>query len=126
MNRTSRLLAFLLVAVLIGVGVYVAYRTGFDTGAAVASADTGADGGERVIVTRPYGWHGGFGFFPFFLFFPFFFILLFALFRPWRWGGRGWHEGPGGYGSPRERMEERMTEWHRRAHNEGDEDSPRS
>jgi hypothetical protein len=119
----ATLLVTLLVFALIGVGVYMAYRAGFDTGAAVA-VEVGEDGGaETVIVGRPYGWHGGFGFFPFFLFIPFFFILMFALIRPWRWGGRGWHPGPGGHGPPREWMEERMTEWHRRAHNEGDADS---
>ena len=130
MNRTSRILAILLAAVIVGGGIYVAYTTGFDAGA-VAAAPAGDNSGTGTIVVPvdgfrgPYGWHGGFGFFPFF---PILFLfLIFGVFRPWRWGGgpgRGWNGG-GGWGPPQERMaremmEERMSEWHKEAHNEGD------
>ena len=126
MNRTARILAIVLAAVIVGGGIYVAYETGFDNGAVAAqiAGDNGAgdnsEAGTVVVPTGgfrgPYGWHGGFGFFPFF---PLLFLLLiFGIVRPWRWGGgpgRGWNGGP-----PHEMMEGRLNEWHKQAHNEGD------
>ena len=132
MNWTSRMLAILLAIVLVGGGFYLAYRTGFDNGALTATA-TGdnavtGDGTGTVIVGRPYGWHGGFGFFPFFFLFPLlFFFLIFGAFRHRRWGGGpgpGWGGGPGGWGPPKEIMDQRLTEWHKHAHNEGDANDP--
>lgn len=130
MNRTARLLAILLVTVIVGVGIYVAYRAGFDNGAVAAQiAEDNSETGTVVVPVDgfrgPYGWHGGF-FFPFF---PILFLfLIFGVFRPWRWGGgpgRGWNGGGGWGGRPdgalaHEMMEQRMSEWHKQAHNEGD------
>lgn len=118
MNRTARTLAILLAVVLVSGGIYAAYNTGFDNGAlaATATGDNGSTG--TVIVGRPYGWHGGFGFFP--LFPILFLLLILGVFRPWRWSGgngRAWG-GPGGWGPPREYMEQRLTEWHKQAHAE--------
>jgi hypothetical protein len=126
MNRTTRLLAILLAAVIVAGGIYVAYESGFDNGAIAASAaGDNADSGTVVAVDRfrgPYGWHGGFGFFPFF---PILFLfLIFGLIRPWRWGGgpgRGWN-GPHIWGPPREYLDDRLNEWHKQAHNEDDAD----
>ena len=133
MNRTSRILAILLAAVIVGGGISAAYRAGFDNGAVAAAVTAGdnPDGSGTVVVPvdsfrRPYGWHGGFGFFPFFPIL--FFILIFGVFRPWRWGGgpgRGWNGG-GGWGPSKEFIDERMTEWHQKAHNEGDANRPGS
>ena len=132
MNRTSRLLAILLALVIIGGGIYAAYRTGFDNGAVAATVTAGDNGGTGTVVVPvdrfrgPYGWHGGFGFFPFFPIL--FFILIFGFFRPWRWGGgpgRGWNGGAG-WGPPKEFMDQRLTEWHKQAHNEGDANRPGS
>jgi hypothetical protein len=113
MSRTARLLAIVLLLVLASVGAYVAYNVGFDNGAIAANV---AENGNTLIVDRGYGYHGGFGFFPFFWFFPllFFFLLLGAFRRgPSRWGGHG----PGhGWGPPREEIEAKMEEWHRKAH----------
>jgi hypothetical protein len=132
-NRTARLLAILLTVVIVGIGIYAAYETGFDNGAVAASiaGETGDNGTGTVVVPidgfrGPYGWHGGFGFFPFFPILILF--LIFGLFRPWRRGGgpgRGWN-GDGGWGPSREMIEERMTEWHKQAHNEGDANRPGS
>jgi hypothetical protein len=126
MNRTARLLAILLAVVVVGGGLYVAYSAGFDNGALAATA-TGDNGGTGTVQVpgqhwgRPYGWHGGFGFFPFFLFFPILFLfLIFAAFRPRHWGGGygpGWG-GPSGWGSSRQHIEERLTDWHKQAHGE--------
>lgn len=128
MNWTTRILAVVLAAVLVGGGVYAAYSTGFDNGAHAATVAGDNSGTDTVVPVdswrSPYGWHGGFGFFPFF---PILFLfLIFGIFRPWRWGGgpgRGWN-GPGRWGPPREMMEERLTEWHQQAHNEGDANRP--
>jgi hypothetical protein len=135
MNRTARILAILLTIVIVGVGIYAAYETGFDNGsvAAAIAGDIGAgDNGTGTVVVPidsfrgPYGWHGGFGFFPFF---PILFlVLIFGVFRPWRWGGgpgRG-SNGGGGWGPTHAMMEERMNEWHKQAHNEGDANRPGS
>jgi hypothetical protein len=124
MNRTARLLAIMLTFVIVGVGIYAAYETGFDRGA-VAATVAGDNGTGTVIVPidgfrGPYGWRGGFGFFPFFPIL--FFILLIGLFRPWRprgGPGPGWNGGSG-WGPSREMMEKRMSEWHQQAHNEDD------
>lgn len=125
MNRTTRLLAILLAAVIVAGGIYVAYEAGFDNGAIAANAAGDNSAGTVVAVERfrgPYGWHGGFGFFPFF---PLLFLfLIFGLIRPWRWGGgpgRGWN-GPHAWGPPREYIDERLNEWHKQAHNEDDAD----
>jgi len=127
MNRTARILAILLVTVIVGGGLYAAYTTGFDNGA-VAATVAGDNAGTGTVVVPvdgfrgPYGWHGGFGFFPFFPIL--FFLLIFGIFRPRRWSGgpgRGWNGG-GGWGPPREIMDERLSEWHKQAHNEGNAD----
>ncbi|MGH8928516.1 MAG: hypothetical protein ACRDWH_09215 [Acidimicrobiia bacterium] len=128
MNRTARILAVLLAIVLVGGGIYLAYRTGFDNGASAATATAEGARNGTLIVGRPYGWHGGFGFFPFFPLLIFF--LIFWAWRPWRRGGgpRGSWGGDGteGWGPPREVLEKRLNEWHQQAHNEGDADRPRS
>ncbi len=65
----------------------------------------------------------GFGLFGL-LFFVFLLFLLFRLARFGRWGGGGWgHDNPGwkhgGYGGGvPPAIEERMQEWHKRAHGE--------
>jgi hypothetical protein len=130
MNRTTRLLAILLATVIVGGGIYAAYNTGFDDGAVAATVAADSDAGTVVVPVDtfrgPYGRHGGFGFFPFF---PILFLfLIFGIFRPWRWGGppRGGWGGGGGWGPPREMMEERLSEWHRQAHNEDDANRPGS
>ena len=67
MNWTTRILAVVLAAVLVGGGVYAAYSTGFDDGAHTATV-AGDNTGTVVPVDSwrsLYGWHGGFGFFPF-------------------------------------------------------------
>lgn len=124
MNRTARILAVLLAVVLVSGGIFAAYSTGFDNGAQAATATGDNGSAETVIVGRPYGWHGGFGFFP--LFPILFFLLIFGVFRPWRGGGgygRNWG-GPGGWGPPREHMEQRLAEWHKQAHAEPTENQP--
>jgi hypothetical protein len=107
---------------LVGVGV-IAYQAGWSEGAATHVVN-------GVTTTVPYYYDGphffGFGFFGFL----FFLFLLFVLFRIARfgrgwgrggWGHRGW--GPGGYyggqgGGVPPAIDEKMQEWHKRAHGE--------
>jgi hypothetical protein len=111
------------VLVAIGFGVYNAGVTAglAETGSAVAS-------GAPVVYYGPYaghpwGWGGGFGFFGIF-FWILGIFLIFALIRAafgfGRWGrGGDWgrHHGPGGYGGPRDYLDD----WHKRAHQPTDE-----
>ena len=133
MNRTARVLAALLATVVVGIAIYAAYQSGFDQGAVAAAAinQSGVGDNSDGVVVVPgagfggaYRWHGGFGFFPFFPIL--FFLLIFGIFRSGRWGGgpyRGWGGG-GGWGPPKELIDERMTEWHKQAHNQDDANRP--
>ena len=115
MNRTARILAIILTVVLVGVGIYVAYESGFENGA--ISAAVHEDGTSTVVVANR-GWgHRGYGFFPFFWIFPllFFFLIFSAIRRRGPWGGGGWGP-PGDWGSRHEYIEGRFREMHDRAH----------
>ncbi|MGH8957370.1 MAG: hypothetical protein ACRDVK_01715 [Acidimicrobiia bacterium] len=115
MNRTARILAVVLTVVLVGVGLYAAYQSGYDNAALTAATAAGADDtGSRVVVDRGWGHRGyGFGFFPFFWIFPLlFFFLIFSAFRrrgPWGPGGADW-------GPRHEYVEGRFRQMHDRAH----------
>ncbi len=96
------LVALLLVAILIGVGVVV-YQAGFSQGYAQAAITTGSQGTNPALPGYPYGyWRGPhFGFFPFFPLFGLFFFGLFVfflirvLFFPRWWGyGPRWRPYP--------------------------------
>ena len=109
-------------ALIAGVVGYLAYGAGLAT--KVATTAGAADG------TMPY--HYGYGFFPLFGIFPFFgflffLLILFLVFRPRRWGRGGPYGmrgyGPGGPGGPGA-MEDRLSEWHRKAHSE--EETPKA
>lgn len=112
MNRTARLLAIVLATILVGGGIYIAYQNGFDAGAVSAVA---AQEGDGATVVVDHGWRrGGYGFFPFGFLFPVLFLfLIFGAFRG-RWGPPRWGYGPGGIGP--EQMEQRLEEWHKKAH----------
>ncbi len=68
---------------------------------------------------HPFGW--GFGIFGFLWFllvvFGLFWLLRFAVFGRRMWGGGGYGRGWYGHGMP-PAIDERMQEWHRRAHGE--------
>ena len=122
MRRGFGFLWVALTGILLAVVGTIAYQAGFDAGAATHVA-----AGAAAV---PYYYDGphffGFGF----LWFLFILFLLFVLFRVARfgrgWGYGGWgHRGYGGYGGygggkggipPA--IDERMQEWHKRAHGE--------
>ena len=107
------LFAVLLVASMIGAGIYgynVGVMHGIAQSAAAGAAGAAAPGAPVVFWPRPWGF--GFGFFPFA---PLFFILFWILILRglfWRGPRRGRGYGYGcGYGVP-----PAFDEWHRRAH----------
>ena len=98
-------LGTLLIAGLVGAAAYAA-------GVATHVTEVAAPAGG------PYPYYYYPHFFGFGLIFPFLFILLilFFIFRPRRWYGRGgWGPGGPGGGHP---LEQRLEEWHKKAHGE--------
>ena len=111
---------------------YGLYSLGYQNGL----VETGAE----VVVTSPvpgyvHGWWGwgGFGFFG--VFFKIFFLILIIglisrLFfgpRRWGWGPGPYWEGPWHESEHRASMDQRLTDWHERAHGEsgGDPSEPK-
>jgi hypothetical protein len=109
------------VIVLAAVGIF-AYNLGWSNGVAT-HLPAGAAGAPPYYYGAPFGAGLGFGFFGFLWFllilFGVFWILRLAFFGRRYWGGGwgGWGPG-GGPGNPGPTREERMREWHRRAHGE--------
>ena len=118
MRRGFGFLWVALTSILLVIVGVVAYQAGWSEGAATHVAD-------GVTAAAPYYYYGphffGFGIFGFL----FFLFLLFVIFRIARFG-RGWgyrgYGGYGGYGGGKggvpPAIEERMQEWHKRAHGE--------
>jgi hypothetical protein len=124
MRRGFGLIGLLVTAILlVGVGV-IAYNVGYSDGVSThLPAVTAGDGAPYYY--GPHYWGGGFGFFGILWFllivFGLFWLFRIAFFGRRMWGG-GWGYkggyGPGhGPGIP-PGIDERMQEWHRRAHGE--------
>ena len=127
-------LAILLVAVLVGTGVYI-YRVGLAQGLASSGLSLSQEGG--TAASYPYFYRPlGFGFFPFGWVLPLFFgLLLFGfisrlLFSGWRyrayrhWRGMHWGGRPGfSHGFDPENVPPFVEEWHRRMHGENTENT---
>src|SRR6266851_435089 len=113
MRRGFGFLWVALTGILLAIVGTIAYEAGWAAGAAT-QLPAGA-----AAAAAPYYYYGphfvGFGFFGF-LFFLFFLFLLFGLFRALRFG-RGCGYG-GGKGGVPPAIDERMQEWHKRAHGE--------
>jgi hypothetical protein len=110
------LLVTLIVLTIVGV---IAYNVGWSEGLA-----THVPEGTAAVPPYYYGYgpHAGFGIFGLFWFlfilFGLFFLLRLAFFGRRHWGGGGWgYKGGHGYGMP-PGIDERMQEWHKRAHGE--------
>jgi len=118
MRRGFGFLWVVLTGILLALVGTIAYQAGWSAGVATHVADGAA-------VAAPY-YYGGPGFFGFgFLWFLFILFLIFVFFRIARfgrgWGYGGWGHrygyGPGKGGIP-PAIDERMQEWHKRAHGE--------
>ena len=118
MRRGFGLIGLVVTAILLTIVGVIAYNVGWSDGlathvpAGTAAAPPYYDG---------YGPHWGFGIFGFFWFlfvvFILFGLLRFAFFGRRHWGGGWGHKGGSGYGVP-PGIDERMQEWHKRAHGE--------
>jgi hypothetical protein len=115
MRRGFGLIGLVVTAILLAIVGVIAYNVGWSDGVA-----THLPAGATVAPPYYYGYgpQWGFGIFGFFWFlfivFGLFWLLRFAFFGRRHWGG-GW--GHGVHGMP-PRIDERMQEWHQRAHGE--------
>jgi len=117
MRRGFLLIWTLVTAAIAGVTGFLSYQAGYASGLATKIPE-GAAGAAPYWA---YGFHPflfGFGLFPLF-FLIVLIVLLFAAFgRRRRWGG-GWGYPGGPYqGGGQSPMEQRLKEWHDRAHGE--------
>jgi hypothetical protein len=120
MRRGFGLIGLVVTAILLTIVGVIAYNVGWSDGLA-----THVPAGTAVAPPDyyyGYGPHWGFGIFGFFWFlfvlFIVFALLRFAFFGRRHWGGGGWgYKGGSGYGMP-SGIDERMQEWHKRAHGE--------
>ncbi len=119
MRRGFGFIGLVVTVILLAIVGVVAYNVGWSDGLSTHVP-------EATAVAPPYyygyGPHFGFGIFGFFWFlfivFAFVWLLRFAFFGRRRWGGGGWgHKGGYGHGVP-PAIDERMQEWHKRAHGE--------
>jgi hypothetical protein len=122
------LFAVLVIAALVGVGVYI-YNVGVAQG--IAAGSTALDNPEGGPLILPYHtpfyrtWGFGFGFFPFgWIFGLLLIILVFSLVRGLffrGWYGRGWYSRGYWSGMPERSPQDVppwVEEWHRRMHGE--------
>jgi hypothetical protein len=119
MRRGFGLIGFLVtLIVLVTVGA-IAYNIGWSEGLGTHVPE----GAAAAPGYYGYGWHGGFGFFGIFFFllfiFGIFWLLRLAFFGRMMMRGGGWGYKGGGYGhGVPPGIEERLQEWHKRAHGE--------
>ena len=120
MRRGFGLIGLLVTAVLVVIVGAIAYNIGWSDGVAThLPAGTAAAPGPYYYG---YGWHpfGFFGIFFFLLFiFGIFWLLRLAFFGRMMMRGGGWGYKGGGYGhGVPPGIEERLQDWHKRAHGE--------
>jgi hypothetical protein len=118
MRRGFGLIGLVVTAILLGIVGVIAYNVGWSDGAATHVAA----GTVAPPYYYGYGPGPGFGIFGFFWFlfvlFILFGLLRFAFFGRRHWGGGWGYKGGGsGHGMP-SGIDERMQEWHKRAHGE--------
>jgi hypothetical protein len=110
------LLVTLIVLTIVGV---IAYNVGWSEGLASHVPEGTAAAPPYYYGYGPHFFGAGFGLIWFlFILFGLFFLLRLAFFGRRHWGGGGWgYKGGPGYGMPHG-IDERMQEWHKRAHGE--------
>jgi hypothetical protein len=122
MRRGFGLIGLVVTAILLAIVGVIAYNVGWSDGVAThLPAGTAAAAPPYYYGYGPHFWGAGFGIFGFFwllfVLFILFALLRFAFFGRRFWGG-GWGYGRGGYGhrDMPPAIDERMQEWHKRAH----------
>jgi hypothetical protein len=122
MRRGFGLIGLLATAILLAIVGVIAYNVGWSDGVAT-HLPAGAATAPPYYHGYGHFFGGGFGIFGllwfFFVLFVIFGLLRFAFFGRRMWGyGHGWGHGMGpGHGTP-PGFDDRMQEWHRRAHGE--------
>jgi hypothetical protein len=110
------LLVTLIVLTIVGV---IAYNVGWSEGLATHVPEGAAAAPPYYYGYGPHFFGAGFGLIWFlFILFGLFFLFRLVFFGRRHWGGGGWgYKGGHGYGMP-PGIDERMQEWHKRAHGE--------
>jgi hypothetical protein len=110
------LLVTLIVLTIVGV---IAYNVGWSEGLATHVPEGTAAAPPYYYGYGPHFFGAGFGLIWFlFILFGLFFLFRLAFFGRRHWGSGGWgYKGGHGYGMP-PGIDERMQEWHKRAHGE--------
>src|SRR6195256_3071764 len=112
------LLVTLIVLTIVGV---IAYNVGWSEGLATHVPDGTAAAPPYYYGYGPHFFGGGFGIFGLiwflFIVFGLFWLFRIAFFGRRHWGGGWGYKGGYGHGVP-PAIDERMQEWHRRAHGE--------
>ena len=110
------LLVTLIVLTIVGV---IAYNVGWSEGLATHVPEGTAAAPPYYYGYGPHFFGAGFGLIWFlFILFGLFFLFRVVFFGRRHWGGGGWgYKGGHGYGMP-PGIDERMQEWHKRAHGE--------
>jgi len=108
------LLVTLIVLTIVGV---IAYNVGWSEGLATHVPEGTAAAPPYYYGYGPHFFGAGFGLIWFlFILFGLFFLFRLVFFGRRHWGGGGWgYKGGHGYGMP-PGIDERMQEWHKRAH----------
>lgn len=130
MRRGFGFVGLVLTAILLAIVGVIAYNVGWSDGVATHLPAGTALAPPYYYGYGPHFWGDGFGIFGFlwllFILFILFGLLRFAFFGRRYWGG-GWGYGRGGayghHGMP-PAIDERMQEWHKRAHGEQPASSP--
>ena len=123
MRRGFGLIGLVLTAILLAVVGVIAYNVGWSDGVSThlpAATNGGAVPAYYYGYGPHWGWGAGFGIFGI-LWFLFVLFVIFAIFRFVFFGRRTWGGGGRGYGwghGMPQGIDERMQEWHRRAHGE--------
>jgi hypothetical protein len=122
MRRGFGLIGLVMTAILLAIVGVIAYNVGWSDGLATqVPAGTAAAPPPYYYGYGPHMFGWGFGIFGFFwlLFVVFGLLWLFriAFFGRRHWGGGWGYKGGHGYGMP-PGIDERMQEWHKRAHGE--------
>jgi hypothetical protein len=119
MRRGFGLIGFLVTLIVLVTVSAIAYNIGWSEGLGTHVPESAA----AAPGYYGYGWHGGFGFFGIFFFllfiFGIFWLLRLAFFGRMMMRGGGWGYKGGGYGhGVPPGIEERLQEWHKKAHGE--------
>ena len=119
MRRGFGLIGLVVTAIVLAVVGVIAYNVGWSDGLA-----TQVPAGTAAVPPPYYYGYGphAFGFFGFFwilfVVFGLFWLFRIVFFGRRHWGGGGWgYKGGRGYGVP-PAIDEKMQEWHKRAHGE--------